>query len=150
MIDEFGKALRNFPKWAVAGAFDDWMIQHKRRPSPGEIAILASARMRKITDEIAARQKLAEPEEPAPVRTEVDRELAKQIAERAGFTPKRIEAVRRMPMATNVAELEHPASARPHWSEIADPDGPEMEALRAARLANPLMRKAMGIAEKEA
>lgn len=153
MIEEYRKALAKFPKWAVAGAFDDWIARHHRRPSPGELAMLAKGRMEPITSELARREK-AEREQreykqslaaarPSP-------EQAKEILERAGFTPSRISAVQRAPMATtfdDAEELANRGSKLPHWSETADPDGPEMQALRKGRDENPLIqaaRKAAG------
>lgn len=68
-------------------------------------------------------------------RTPASREETKSILEEFGFTSERSQAVKARPMARSEAELmEHQSSERvPHWSEGADPEGPEMQALRRAR-----------------
>lgn len=76
MIEEFGKALRSFPKWAVVGAFDDWMATARRRPAPGDIVALASKRVQRLTTEIAERKKA----EPEPVRELPSVEERRRIA----------------------------------------------------------------------
>lgn len=145
--EEFVRALSSFPDWAVQRAFDDWVRSMQRRPSPGEIVILVGQHMKPITDEIARRRKdEAEAQQMQARRpTPPDPEAARQIMQRAGFTPQRIEAIRRAPMAMTFAEAEDIASApkKPHWTETADPNGADMAALRAARANNPLMAAGM-------
>lgn len=138
MIDEFGKALRSFPKWAVAGAFDDWMAQHHRRPSPGEIVMLTKSRVKRFTDELRYRQP---PEEPA--REPVDKDAAAEILARAGFDKRRTEAVQSKRMARDEAELyaEDNAERPAHWTETAAPDDPRHEELRKARAENKLIQE---------
>jgi hypothetical protein len=46
-------------------------------------------------------------------------------------------------VVANVEMAEAAERPPPHWSKTVDPEGPEMQALRAARLANPLMREAL-------
>ena len=142
LLDEFARALRNVPRWAVARGFDTWMRTRTRRPSPAEINIEAQAAIRELTDELAHRKRMAAPGEPQAPR--VDAETAERTLQRYGFTPKRMEAVRKAPMARTMDEALSRAEAppRPHWTETADPDGPEMRALRAARDANPIVREA--------
>ena len=83
MIEEFGKALRRFPKWAVAGAFDDWMAEQRRRPSPGDIAALAAKRVQRLTTELTERKKAEpEPERELP-SVEERRRIAAEVM--AGF-----------------------------------------------------------------
>lgn len=134
MMDEFGRALRNFPRWAVSKAYDGWMRTAHRRPSPGEIAILAGRELKAVTDEIALRRKLeVAPEAP---REKPDAAAAAEILNRAGWTPSRMDAIRRAhPMVGSMSEAETArASARvPHWSETAAPDDPRFAALRKAR-----------------
>jgi len=142
LLDEFARALRNVPRWAVAKGFDAWMRTRTRRPSPAEINIEAQAAIRELTDELAHRKRMAEPEAPPPPR--VDAETAARTLQQHGFTPKRMEAIRKAPMASTFAEAlarsEEPP--RPHWTETADPDGPAMRALRAARDTNPIVQEA--------
>lgn len=142
LLDEFARALRNVPRWAVAKGFDVWMRSRSRRPSPGEIYTEAMKAIRELTDELDYRKRMQAPDETPTPR--VDAETAARILEQAGFTPKRMETVRKAPMARTmdeaVARVETPRP--PHWSETADPDGPEMRALRAARDANPIIQEA--------
>jgi hypothetical protein len=111
-----------------------------RRPSPGEIVTLIGREMEPITRELESRRRMAESEF-SQYREPPDPEAAKRILEQAGFTPQRMEAMKRAPMAMTFADAEGIASAprRPHWTETADPDGPEMQALRAIRAKNTLM-----------
>jgi hypothetical protein len=148
--EEFVRALSDLPLWAIHRAFDSWIKQHKRRPSPGEIVILANNEIRPYASELARREK----DERERAEYERDRQArrckpddANAIMERAGFTPKRFAQVEARPMAGSTAELEADTDrmAKPHWSELVAPDSPEMQALRAARLANPLMRAGMKI-----
>jgi hypothetical protein len=46
-------------------------------------------------------------------------------------------------VVANVEMAEAAERPPPHWSKTVDPEGPEMQALRAARLGNPLMREAL-------
>jgi len=145
MLDEFRKALSHMPKWAVAKGFDEWARTMSRRPSPAEIAILAQRAIRSIADELADRVKMNAPASlPPEPRSDDEKARASRIMEMAGFTPKRIDAVRSRPMARSDAELyDENKEHRPHWTETVAPDSAEMEQLRAARAANPLM--AMGM-----
>lgn len=141
---EFVRALRDFPDWAVQRAFDTWVKTSARRPTPGEIATLAQRQVQPLIDELAYRKRMQEAEEernrPAP---QVDASTASAILAAAGFTPRRLEAMRDAPMATTFEEAETAKDQpRTHWSERADPDGPEWRALRASRAANPLVQAA--------
>ncbi len=138
----FVVALCDRPLWAVTRAFDAWVRTMQRRPSPGEIGILADRELRPMTDELARRQRdQREREEAERQRRDavVSKDAAAQIMARAGFTPGRMAAVARAPMSLTFAEAERISEAPPvqHWTETADPDGPEMAALRRARDANP-------------
>ena len=149
MLNLFAKALQQYPKWAVARGFDDWEKTGTRRPSPAEIGILAGRAVKEITDELAKRRVNSAP--PPKERQPVDAAEAERIMQRAGFTAKRMEAVRRSPMANTFADAEavFDAPRKPHWTETADPDGPDMAQLRAARAANPLIQAALASQAKK-
>ena len=136
MIEEFGRALRDLPRWTIARAFDGWIKTGKRRPTPAEIRALAEAQVKPLTDEIARRQREAAPP-PDHDRQPVDRDAAAEIMARAGFTPARMEAIRHAPMANTWAEAETPAAPRRQSMPI---DDAYMAAVRAARAANPLIQ----------
>lgn len=138
--EEFVRALASFPDWAIQRAFDVWVRSMTRRPSPGEIVILVGREMEPITREIESRRRHAESAQ-SHYREPPDPETAKRILEQAGFTPQRMEAMKRAPMAVTFADAENIAAApaRPHWTETADPNGPEIAALKAARAKNQLM-----------
>lgn len=143
MLDAFARALRPYPKWVVAKGFDDWdrTPGQRRRPSPGEIVYLASLVVKEITDELARRKREQAPApEAAPPRVEGG--AAERIMAQAGFTPKRIEAVRAAPMANSFVEAEARAAEPPvrHWTESATPA--QLAQLQAARDANPLIIEA--------
>lgn len=145
VMDEFARALRGYPRWAVSRGFDGWMKSGTRRPSPGDIVILAGRAMQEITDELKRRERIAEQqaEDNAPPRCSAD--MSARLMAQAGFTPKRLEAVRKSPMALTFADAEAVADAppKPHWTETVTADSPAMEQLRRARAANPMMRAAM-------
>lgn len=146
MLDEFRRALASFPRWAVAKGFDEWARTMSRRPSPAEIAILASRAIKNITDELTHRAKSTAPPpppEPEPDRKPATADRTAQILAEAGFTPRRFEQTRFHRMAGSQAELDRDLTAppRPHWTEGRTPDDPEMIALRAARDSNPLIRE---------
>ena len=142
MLGSFARALREYPKWVVAKGFDDWeRTSAGRRPSPGEIVILASRVVKEITDELARRKREQAPDpEAAPPRVEGC--AAERIMAAAGFTPKRIAAVRAAPMANSFGEAEARAAEPPvrHWTESATPA--QLAQLQAARDANPLIIEA--------
>lgn len=146
MREEYVRALAAYPDWAVQRAFDAWVKTGQRRPSPGEIVILADRELKPIADELRRRDE-AKRDEEAWKREEQRRvptpEEANAITAAAGFTPARMDAIRKAPMALTFAEAEarqEDTSAR-HWSDAADPDGPEWRALRAARAANPIVKE---------
>ena len=145
MLDIYGKALTPFPQWAVAKAFDEWEAAETHRPSPGHLVALAKKFVKRITDELAHRAKLEAPEDGEHVRTDSERAKAIEAMLKAGFTDKRFDAVKRKRMARSEAELyEGGINERvPHWSEGVAADSPQMEALRKARAANPIMAEAL-------
>jgi hypothetical protein len=145
--ESFVRALRDLPLWAVLRAFDAWEKSMQRRPSPGDIVILAERELKPITDELKRRQdaeQRAADEERWRTDNRVSAEAAAEIMRRAGFTAKRIEDVRRAPMALTFAEAESAKDDRAerHWSETAAPDDPRWAVLRASRDANPHVQAA--------
>lgn len=147
MMEEFRKALGSLPKWAVAGAFDDWVKQHRRRPSPGELVVLANKRMAPFRDELDDRAKAfqrQQEDEDFRKRNTPSPEAATEIMMRAGFTPERMQALGKAPMATSFQEaVDHEESKRqPHWTETCAPDDPRLEALKRERDENPLIQAA--------
>lgn len=151
----FVRALLPKPVWAVAKAFDAWTRTMQRRPSPGEIVILADREIEPISNELRRRE-MAEREAEAWRREEQRRiptpEEANAIMAASGFTPARMDALRHVPQAMTFAEAEERVAAPPvqHWSETADPDSPEWRALQAARDANPLIREMREAAARRA
>lgn len=131
MLDSYARALRNWPRWAVAKAFDDWERTRNRRPSPGDIGILAANAVKELTDELSRRH----PKEPeAPPVERVSPEAAAAILAAAGFTPRRIEAVRQSPMALSLETAHQRAVvAGKHWSDDAAPDDPRWRILEGSR-----------------
>ncbi len=57
---EFVVALDHYPDWAVQRAFDKWVATSQRRPTPGDIAILAQREVKPIHEEISRREREAE------------------------------------------------------------------------------------------
>lgn len=148
MLEEFGRALKSFPKWAVAQAFDKWNRENRRRPSPGDIVDNARKAVRAVTDELAERRRVQTYVAIEPPRPETKEEMAQKaqnIITDAGFTAKRHEMLKKMPDARTMEEAMIEAKPRAHWTELVDPDGPEMAALKRSRMANPLMRASMGL-----
>ena len=137
MLDLFAKALSPYPKWAVAKAFDAWEKTGTRRPSPGEIGNLAGRAVKELTDILAARDKAAP--QPEPKRDTVSKKAADAIMAAAGFTPKRIDAIRAAPMATSIAEAETRLTA-PAQKVLVE-GSPEWRAVQAARDANPIIQE---------
>lgn len=155
MREEYVRALATYPDWAVHQAFDAWVKTGQRRPSPGEIVILAERALKPITDELRRRDAAKREEEEwkrEEQRRIPTREEASAIMADAGFTPARMQAIHAAPMAMTFAEAEARAEAPPvrHWSETAPPDSPEWRTLRAARAENPLIIEAMAAAKRRA
>lgn len=148
---EFVRALREFPDWAVQRAFDGWVKTMQRRPTPGEIAILAQREVKPLVEELDYRKRQAEAAaEREAAKEVVSAEAASAILHQAGFTPRRFDAMRAAPMATSFSEAEAATEApsKPHWSERVAADSPEWRTLRAARDANPLVQAARAAAER--
>lgn len=141
MIDSYAKALRSFPKWAVAQAFDQWERDKSHRPSPASLVSLAGAAVKRMADELKRRKDSAQQDAPREPLSEDQKLEASLIVERAGFTAKRANALRARPMASSFAEVDAVTNKprRPHWTEIEAPDSPKMRGLRAARAENALI-----------
>ncbi|QCP84342.1 hypothetical protein EYE35_01210 [Cereibacter sphaeroides] len=135
IIERFAVALGNLPPWAVARGFDAWERTGKRRPTPADIVSLSEAALKEFTDELARRRAAAPP--PEPERHPVDKDAAAEILARAGFTPARMEAIRRAPMASSWGEAEAPVP-EPRRNREDDPD--YMACVRAAREGNNLIQ----------
>lgn len=151
--ESFVRALREIPLWAVLRGFDAWERSMTRRPSPGEIVILAQKELRPLTDELALRQRerdRAEQEQRERDEARMSPEAAAQILARTGFTPARMDAVRRTPMAGSFDEAQTRAEepAVRHWSDSASADSPEMTALRRSREANAIVQEARASARR--
>lgn len=142
VLDEYRRALRIYPLWVIEQAFDAAAREIPRRPTPGELSILADRAKRPIVDEIARRRKETdrqEAERAERAAARVSAEDSTRMCHAAGFTPKRMEAVRAAPMASSFAEAEAKAfePPRPHWTETASPEA--LAQLQAERDANPLV-----------
>jgi hypothetical protein len=106
-----------WPSWSELHEVCEGLVNPRRRM----LAALRAKQTSEPADEVA--------------RTPALRKKAKSILEEFGFTSERFEAVKARPMARSEAELmEHQSGARvSHWSEGADPDGPEMQELKRVR-----------------
>lgn len=140
--------LSDLPKDAISQACDGYLRDQPRvRPTPAEIRQRAHGWL-KAKGRISAPRLGSDDDKrlalPKPERTQEEREEGQRIMDRAGFTPKRLDAVRRKRMARDEAELYAADNAeRPaHWTETAAPDDPRWEALEKARADNPLIREA--------
>lgn len=140
--EEYVRALAAFPAWAMHRACDQWVKSSVRRPSPGELAILAGKEIQPFTDELARRKALEDAEreeEERRARDRVSPEAAARIMAEAGMTPDRLQMVKAFPMvgsteeaAAKQEELRQPGK---HWTEGADPEDPRWQALQASRRA---------------
>lgn len=143
--------LEPFPQAALEHARKSYLqAQPNRRPTPADIRNRAAAWVQHNVPKRAAGQ---EPQRlAAPERKPVDAETAQRLMAEAGFTAEKMDLVKRFPSAPSMQAIERIREEAPparHWTEMADPDGPEMRALRAARDANPLIR-ASRAAQREA
>lgn len=147
--EEFVRALAGKPQWAIERAFDQWMATRHRRPSPGEINTTVAHILEPLRRELDTRRRNADREKAERERAQADRpspEEAASILEAYGFTPKRFEMVRNNRMA-GVETLREDDRPR-HWSEGADPDRPEMQALKAARESNKDVQAALATQQR--
>jgi hypothetical protein len=134
--------LKGFPIYAINGACVDYLASEPRRkPAPGAIVELCRKLMPKPRLGGQDDERMAIPK---PERSIDERARAEAFLERAGFTPKRMEAVRAYPMVRSEEELNEKISKPvPHWTETVAPDSQDMQQLRKARLANRLMAQGM-------
>lgn len=147
ILEGFADALADLPLWAVDKAFGQWDREGDKRPAPAHIRKLAQQAIKVVTDELARREKeQAERQEgEIPQRSFEQKAEAERILHSVGFNKARFDAVKARPMAGSEDELfaDRDKASKPHWSELVDPNGPEMAALRKARLDNPLMAAGM-------
>lgn len=88
--EEFVRALATYPVWAVHKAFDSWTRSATRRPTPGEIVILAAREMQPLVDEVSRRVKEAAERkdykpEPTPEEMAQRREFAQGVMQKFGY-----------------------------------------------------------------
>ena len=142
-IEAYASRLRAYPadvaKAALLGRV--WRFW----PSWAELADLCDSMVMERQHMLSAAYRLIKPAPPAPpeqVNNIVKLEAAAEIMESAGFTVRRMEAVKAAPMARTMDEAEHRAtSARvPHWSETATQGDPRWEMLRKSRIASGLIQ----------
>ncbi|WP_185802963.1 hypothetical protein [Pontivivens nitratireducens] len=79
---EFVRALSRFPEWAMQKAFDRWVDTQSRRPSPADIAHLASVEILVLRREIDARR--GGPPV-APVRRRMTPDQARAVVQDCGL-----------------------------------------------------------------
>lgn len=110
----------------------------QRRPSPGEIRLLAEREVKPLGEELARRRRINSQEKAAKAeqskRIVTPEERARILAER-GFTEERLAAVMRHPLARTMEEATAPIEVKPHPSEISEN---HRAALAASRATNPL------------
>ena len=151
--EEFIRALEPYPDWAVQRAFDTWARTATRRPTPGDIVILASREVEPFHKELARRDRLqALAEAEAAERVPCDPEVAARLMWEAGFTLAHLNAMQAAPMATTFAEAE---TRTPQADDTAaairarlEPGGAWADAVAAARASNPMMQEAMAYAAR--
>lgn len=128
------KAIKDFPQDEIDDACSSYLRdQPRRRPTPGDIYNRVSTSL-KFKDRHFGHPMLAAPE-PEPERTAEQKLNAEVIVRKAGYSLEMKEKLDRNRMATSRDDLEKPAKRVPHWSEMVDQNGPEMEQLRRARIA---------------
>jgi hypothetical protein len=139
LVIDWMDALHDFPLDEVRAACRAFVAKNPgKMPNEGHIlAMIDGARIEFLRERARISPPAPEPPSPAPV----SKEAAREILDRAGFTPKRLHDVRAAPMAQTPEEAERIADglAFSHWTTRVAPDGPEMAALHALRRANPLM-----------
>lgn len=136
--EEYVRALTGVPAWAMHRACDAWVKSGSRRPTPGELVVLAQREIQPYTDELAKRQRIedeARAAEDERNRNRVTPEAAARIMAEKGFTQERLDAVMRRPMARTMEEAEAPTAERPHPAEMSEE---HRAALARSRAANPL------------
>jgi hypothetical protein len=143
LANDWLDVLEPFPQDAIEHACRSYLqAQPSRRPTPADI------RNRAVSYLDATRPK---PQRQAPAayleaekRQVIDGETAQRILQEKGFTEERLNLVKRFPSAPGYAAAEAMSEkvTRAHWADTADPDGADMQALKAARDENPLIQAA--------
>ena len=129
--------LWDVPQAAVEMACRDYLRSGpRRRPSPGDIRNMAVKHLPKPSRKNADDLMLD-----GPPRERADPSAAAAIMAAAGFTPKRMTAIARAPMALSFAEAETVAERPrvPHWTETASAS--QLARLEAIRWADPAIRE---------
>ncbi len=116
---EFVVALGGIPNWAVQKAFDAWVKTGQRRPTPGEILILAERELKPIADELARRKRLEDDQREAEA-TPSEEELAQrraaaaEVMQRVGYAkaPRPEGPVRVEVTPDEVAEMRQHLAAK--------------------------------------
>lgn len=104
IIRDFLAALQNYPMDEVREAARECEADNPNR-MPNEQHIRAKIIAKRGRISAMARARRVEEQEP---RQAADQEAAREIMERAGFTPQRFAAVKHRPMATSAADLALP------------------------------------------
>lgn len=141
--------LHGFEKAHLTHAFDSYLRdQPRRRPTPGDIRQRALAqrkvqmdRLRRIGGVHAPIGSLPPPSNP----DRADPEAADRICKAAGFTASLGRALEKRRSATSREEALAQVERAEHWTAAVAPDGPQMEALRRARDASPLVQEARAL-----
>ena len=149
MIESYVRALRCYPKWAVSKAFNEWESTGTHRPAPAALVNLASAAVRRLTQEVKRRDQLKLAAEPIAEKTVDQLAAGQRDLIKNGFTPKRFDAVKRKRMAGSEAELYAGGinERTPHWTETVAADSPQMALLRRARAENPMIAESIRYAQ---
>mgnify|MGYP003637906053 CR=1 FL=1 len=150
MMDEYPRALGDLPRWAVSTAFDAWMRQHNRRPSPAEIRILAENSIKNITGELARRGLRPDGSAPktegnslsdlTPEQMAARRAQADAILAECNFGPERRKRIARHRTASSDAEMDEIEARRETLNSNPTRPAEGDPALDALRRANPAIR----------
>lgn len=141
--------LHGFEKAHLAHAFDSYLRdQPRRRPTPGDIRQRALAQRKAHLDRQKRVGGVHAPigSLPPPVNPDrADAEAVDRICRAAGFTASLARALEKRRSATSREEALAQAERAEHWTSVVAPDGPQMEALRRARDASPLVQEARAL-----
>lgn len=138
-LEEFVRALEDFPDWAVQRGFDRWAKTMQRRPSPAEIAVLAQREVEPYREELARRARIEaamREEREDEQRDRVTPEATARILKEFGFTDGLTLAVKRMPMAgpDKIGAMAQGVRGG-HWSDAIKPGHEnDAEAIRLAKI----------------
>jgi hypothetical protein len=153
-LSEFLVALKPFPHWAMMRAFDTWTRTMTRRPSPGEIAILADREVKPWRDEVQRRQREAREQAEAEAernRKRMDPALVDRLCREMGYSPERAQRLMRAPLVRSEDELRQRESSPDRWAHVSPENDPAAAAvLQASRDQNTLIQQARASAERQA